>query len=138
MVKNMIMKKTKTFSALLLGMILFMTSCESPEDNISAPTYALIGIAAQFADESISTQQFTPKQQPPFGDTIRIQFPRYFPAGSSTPIDISNMRITATIPVNVSIRPKLTVMDLNVANAIEVINSDGTIDKHVIIGEIEK
>ena len=84
MVKNMIMKKTKTFSALLLGMILFMTSCESPEDNISAPTYALIGIAAQFADESISTQQFTPKQQPPFGDTIRIQFPRYFPAGSST------------------------------------------------------
>ena len=55
----MIMKKTKTFSALLLGMILFMTSCESPEDNISAPTYALIGIAAQFADESISTQQFT-------------------------------------------------------------------------------
>ena len=69
MVKNMIMKKTKTFSALLLGMILFMTSCESPEDNISAPTYALIGIAAQFADESISTQQFTPKQQPPFGDT---------------------------------------------------------------------
>ena len=38
MVKNMIMKKTKTFSALLLGMILFMTSCESPEDNISAHT----------------------------------------------------------------------------------------------------
>jgi hypothetical protein len=29
-------------------------------------------------------------------------------------------------------------MDLNVANTIEVINSDGTIDKHVIIGEIEK
>ena len=133
----MIMKTLKIYLTLSI-IALLAVSCESPEDNISAPTYGLIGIAAQFADESISTQQFTPKQEPPFGDTIRIQFPQYFPSGSTTPIDISNMRMTATLPVNVTIQPKLTVMDLNKPNTIEIINWDGTIDKHVIIGEIVK
>jgi len=116
--------------------MLFFTACEKPAINPSAPTYSLTGIAAQFADESISTELFTPNQLPPFGDTIRIQFPRYFPSGSDNPIDITRMRMTATLPVNVTVSPKLTVMDLTKENVIEVHNSDGTVDTHIVIGEI--
>jgi len=123
----------KSVCVLLIAFALF--SCESPFENISVPTYGLTAIAAQFADESISTEQFTTTQQAPFGDTIRIQFPRFYPVGSNKPIDITRMRMTATLPVNVTIRPKLTVMDLTKPNTIEVVNSDGTIDTHVVIGE---
>jgi hypothetical protein len=129
-------KHMKTFNILSTILFFLLVSCEKPEENISAHTYGLTGIAAQFADESISTEQFTPKQLPPFGNTIKIQFPKYYPSGSNKPIDITKMRMTATLPVNTSIRPKLTVMDLTKENTIEVINSDGTIDKHIIIGEI--
>lgn len=129
------MKTVNLFLILIFSSFLLI-SCEPPVDNLSAPTYGLTGIAAQFADESISTEQFTSSQAPPFGDTIRIQFPYYYPAGSNNPIDITRMRMTATLPVNVTILPKLTVMDLTKENVIEVINSDGTIDKHIIIGEI--
>jgi hypothetical protein len=129
-------KHMKIFNLLFISLFFLLLSCEKPVENISAPTYGLTGIAAQFANESISTEQFTPKQLPPFGNTIKIQFPKYYPSGSNKPIDITNMRITATLPVNTSIRPKLTVMDLTRENVIEVINSDGTIDKHIITGEI--
>jgi hypothetical protein len=90
----------------------------------------------QVADESISIEQFSPVQASPYGDTIRIQFPYNFPRGTDNVIDISRMRMTAILPVNVKINPSLTVMDLTVPNTIEVINSDRTIDKHVIIGEL--
>lgn len=111
-------------------------ACESPQENIAAPTSGLISIVAQFADESISVEQFVSLQLPPYGDTIRIQFPYYFPRGSTNKIDISRMRMKATLPVNVKIVPALTVMNLNNPNVIEVVNSDNTIDKHVIIGEL--
>lgn len=128
----------KTIKFLIAALILmtFVSSCETPVENFSSPTSSLIAITAQFADESISTGQFTTSQKSPFGDTIRIQFPKYFPTGSNKPIDISNMRIKATIPVNVRITPSLTVMDLNVPNTIYITNSDKTVDKHVIIGEL--
>lgn len=115
---------------------LLVNGCLKPAENISAPTYGMTGISAQFADESISVERFTTSQKPPFGDTIRIQFPKYYPQGSNNPIDISEMRMTATLPVNVSIHPKLTVMDLTKPNTIYVENSDGTVDKYVIVGEI--
>lgn len=121
-----------------IALFLLTASCESPVENLSAPTYGLTDISAQFADESISTEQFKSSQLPPYGDTIRIEFPYYYPAGSTNVIDITNMRITATLPVNVSIRPKLTVMDLTKENVIEVVNSDGTVDKHIVIGKIIK
>jgi hypothetical protein len=126
------------FKYFVVSFVVFVSvfACESPQENIAAPTSGLISIAAQFADESISVEQFVPDQQPPYGDTIRIQFPMKYPRGTNTPIDISRMRMTATIPVNVKIRPALTVMNLNIPNTIEVLNSDGTIDKHVIIGEL--
>jgi hypothetical protein len=131
------MKTMKQFFIILVFALLnFLFACESPNEHIVSPTSGLILIAAQFADESISVEQFVPKQESPYGDTIKIQFPYYFPRGSSTKIDISRMRMTATLPVNVKIRPALTVMDLNEPNDIEVVNSDGTIDKHVIIGEL--
>jgi|SRR5690606_1564299 hypothetical protein len=130
------MQMKKTISILFLMMTTILWSCEKPDDNISAPRYGLAGVAAQFADESISTEQFTSTQEPPYGDTIRIQFPKYYPRNSMQPIDITRMRITATLPVNVIINPKLTVMDLTKENIIEVVNNDGTIDKHIIIGEI--
>lgn len=126
----------KTITILFLILTTVLWSCEKPEDNISAPRFGLSGIAAQFADESISTEQFTSTQPPPYGDTIRIQFPKYYPRNSLQPIDITRMRITATLPVNVTIQPKLTVMDLTKDNTIEVMNNDGTIDKHIIKGEI--
>ncbi len=129
------MKKT-ILIPLFLMMMTPWWSCEKPDDNISAPRFGLTGIVAQFADESISTEQFTSAQEPPYGDTIRIQFPKYYPRNSLQPIDITRMRITATLPVNVTINPKLTVMDLMKENIIEVVNNDGTIDKHIIIGEI--
>lgn len=129
------MKSLKIIVLLLLALVL--SNCEKPDDNISAPRFGLTNIYAQFADESISTEQFVSKQQPPFGDTIRIQFPKYYPRNSLNEIDITHMRMTASIPVNVSIEPKLGVMDLTKYNTIHVHNSNGTIDKHVIIGEIE-
>jgi len=116
----------------------FLFACEKPEENISAPRFGLTNIYAQFADESISTEQFTTSQEAPFGDTIRIQFPKYYPRNTLNPIDITRMRMTATLPVNVTINPKLNVMDLTKDNTIEVINSNGTIDKHVIKGVIAK
>lgn len=128
--------KTPNYIFLLIFSLFALSSCEKPEDVFAAPTSGLISISAQFADESISIEQFVPVQQAPYGDTIRIHFPYYFPVGSDTEIDISRMRMTATIPVNVKIRPALTIMNLNEPNVIEVINSDGTIDKHVIIGEL--
>lgn len=128
----------RTLNFLVVALFFLMVSCESPVENLSAPTYGLVDIAAQFADESISTEQFKSDQLPPYGDTIRIQFPYYYPAGSKNVIDITNMRMTATLPVNVSIRPKLTVMDLTKENVIEVVNSDGTVDRHIVIGEIIK
>ncbi|NGF56418.1 DUF5018 domain-containing protein [Parapedobacter sp. SGR-10] len=119
---------------LLVATLLF--ACEKPEENISAPRFGLTNIYAQFADESISTEQFTTSQEAPFGEVIRIQFPKYYPRNTLNPIDITRMRMTATLPVNVKIEPKLNVMDLTKPNTIEVINSNGTVDKHVIIGEI--
>ncbi len=119
---------------LLVAILLF--ACEKPEENVSAPRFGLTNIYAQFADESISTEQFTTSQEAPFGEVIRIQFPKYYPRNSLNPIDITRMRMTATLPVNVKIEPKLNVMDLTKPNTIEVINSNGTVDKHVIIGEI--
>lgn len=119
---------------LLVATLLF--ACEKPEENVSAPRFGLTNIYAQFADESISTEQFTTSQEAPFGEVIRIQFPKYYPRNSLNPIDITRMRMTATLPVNVKIEPKLNVMDLTKPNTIEVINSNGTVDKHVIIGEI--
>lgn len=128
----------KSFKIIVfVWMTIVMSSCEKPEDNVSAPRFGLTNIYAQFADESISTEQFTSTQEPPFGDTIRIQFPKYYPRNSLQDIDITQMRMTATLPVNVSIVPKLGVMDLSKYNTIEVLNSNGTIDTHVIIGEIE-
>lgn len=128
----------KSFKIIIfVWLAIVLSSCEKPEDNISAPRFGLTNIYAQFADESISTEQFTSTQEPPFGDTIRIQFPKYYPRNSLQAIDITQMRMTATLPVNVSIVPKLGVMDLSKYNTIEVLNSNGTIDKHVIIGEIE-
>lgn len=133
------MKTIKYFFIIVVfGVFNFLFACESPDEYVASPTSGLILIAAQFADESISVEQFTPKQVAPYGDTIRIQFPYYFPRGSNTKIDISRMRMTATLPVNVKISPALTVMNLNGPNVIEIINSDGTIDKHVIIGELEQ
>lgn len=126
----------KTILTLLLMMMVALSGCEKPDDNISAPRFGLTGIAAQFADETISTEQFISVQEPPYGDTIRIQFPKYYPQNSLQPIDITRMRITATLPVNVTIEPKLTVMDLTKKNTIRVMNNDGTIDTHIIIGEI--
>jgi len=119
---------------LLVAILLF--ACEKPEENVSAPRFGLTNIYAQFADESISTEQFTTSQEAPFGEVIRIQFPKYYPRNTLNPIDITRMRMTATLPVNVKIEPKLNVMDLTKPNTIEVINSNGTVDKHVIIGEI--
>ena len=71
------MKVFKYFS-LLFFVILSFPACEKSDENIAAPTSGLILIAAQFADESISVEQFVPEQQSPYGDTIRIQFPYYF------------------------------------------------------------
>ena len=126
----------RNIRVLFLIITVAMCACEKPDDNISAPRFGITGITAQFADESISTEQFTSSQEPPYGDTIRIQFPKYFPRNTLQPIDITRMRITATLPVNVKIRPKLTIMDLTKHNTIEVLNNDGTVDKHVITGEI--
>ena len=128
------MNTSKFLSILSLTIGSFFVSCEHPVELTPAPTSGLIDITAQFADESISSVQFTTSQMHPFGDTIRIEFPEFFPSDSNNPIDITNMRMKATLPVNVMIRPNLTVMDLTKPNTIEVINSDGTIDKHVIIG----
>ncbi len=125
----------KYIATILLATTLLF-ACEKPEDNISAPRFGLTNIYAQFADESISTEQFTTSQIAPFGEVIRIQFPKYYPRNSLNPIDITRMRLTATLPVNVTIEPKLNVMDLTKPNTIEVVNSNGTIDKHIIIGEI--
>ena len=125
----------KYIATILLATTLLF-ACEKPEDNISAPRFGLTNIYAQFADESISTEQFTTAQIAPFGEVIRIQFPKYYPRNSLNPIDITRMRLTATLPVNVKIEPKLNVMDLTKPNTIEVVNSNGTIDKHIIIGEI--
>lgn len=130
----MVIMKRYIVAFLLVTTMLF--ACEKPEENISAPRFGLTNIYAQFADESVSTEQFTSSQEPPFGDTIRIQFPKYYPRNTLEPIDITRMRMTATLPVNVSIAQKLNVMDLTQHNTIEVVNSNGTIDKHVIIGEI--
>jgi len=126
----------RNIRVLFLIITVAMCACEKPDDNISAPRFGITGITAQFADESISTEQFISSQEPPYGDTIRIQFPKYFPRNTLQPIDITRMRITATLPVNVKISPKLTVMDLTKHNTIEVLNNDGTVDKHVITGEI--
>ena len=115
---------------LLVATLLF--ACEKPEENISAPRFGLTNIYAQFADESISTEQFTTSQEAPFGEVIRIQFPKYYPRNTLNPIDITRMRMTATLPVNVKIEPKLNVMDLTKPNTIEVINSNGTDRKSVV------
>jgi len=133
--KNNFMLMKLNINALIWCSVLVFFSCEKPEENISAPRYGIQSITAQFADES-SSEQFTSDQEPPFGDTIRIQFPEYYPRNTSNPIDITHMRMTATLPVNVTIQPKLNVMDLTKFNTIEVINSNGTIDKYVITGEI--
>lgn len=134
-------KRKNNMKILKFGLSLIITlftlnSCDSPVEIIPAPTSGIIQISAQFADESVSIEQFTSNQMSPYGDTIRIQFPYYFPRGTETIIDISRMRMTAILPVNVKIRPSLTIMDLTKPNTIEVLNSDGTIDKHVIIGEL--
>ncbi len=122
---------------ILLGLsFVILWGCEEPQDFSTSYTGDGIQLVnATFLDGSGS---FYAEGEPPYGDTIKIVFPYYYPVESNNEIDISQMRVSANLPNNVYIEPKLGVYDLRTPINVTVIAANGQKYNHVIVGDIRK
>lgn len=120
---------------LLLG---FFQACVKPTNIEPTIGNGLSSISATFSD---GTGLFTTETLAPYGDTIKIIVPYYYPEESNNVSNITQMKLMANLPNNVSITPKIGsngLFDLTKPTEIVVRSSDGTSRKHFIIGKIKK
>ncbi|MGM0530302.1 MAG: DUF5018 domain-containing protein [Bacteroidota bacterium] len=123
-------------SIIFVVLLAFLGACEEPEDFSDEYTdEGLEQITATFMDGSGG---FTPEEEPPFGDTVKIIFPYFYPEESDNEIDISEMRLSANLPNNVTMEPGLSVHDMNEPLDVTVTAANGETYEHTIVGEIRK
>ena len=134
------MTKFKYINALfLLFFSLVVFSCQKDEE---APNYfhkvePITKIEATFA--SGSEEIFTTTQEHPFPDTIRINFPFYYPEESEELIDITKMKLHLEINEEATMTTKIPeVVDLTKPLKVEFINADKSKQEYVIIGNVRK
>lgn len=122
-------------SILLMG---FLTACVQPTELEPTTGIGANSFSATFSD---GTGLFTSENTDPFGDTIRIIIPYYYPVESSNLSDITQMKVIASLPNNVFITPalgSLGLIDLSKPTEISIHSSDGTVTSHFLIGKIKK
>lgn len=135
------MRMLKKYTCLLLYSCLFALvafACDGKNKEMSYfhKVDPVISIYASFSD---GNQQFTTSQRAPFGNTIAIDFPYYYPEDGDKAIDVSRMKLS--IEFNDEIKVLTTIpneVDLTKPFNIDIVNADGTKEQVTIESNIRK
>lgn len=85
------------------------------------------------------TKEFVPNQAKPYGNSININFPYYFPENSETQINVSKVKLNIEFHEDVKVLTTIPdVIDFKKPFTIKIINADGTNEDVVITAEVKK
>ncbi len=126
----------KKYIVLFTLSLAILWSCETPEDF--SGTYTGDGIQLVIATFADGSGAFYSEGEAPYGDTVKIVIPYYYPEESDNVTDISQMRVSANLPNNVMLTPALGVVDLREPIDVTVMAANGETRKHVIAGDIRR
>ena len=131
--KRLYMKKQNIFFSLLF--LLVCCACQQPDDFERSTNNTISSIQATLAD---GKGLFTAEGEAPYGDTIRIVLPYYFPEESDNEISADKLIVSAVLPNSTTVFPKLGLMNLSKPIDLEVSASNGTVRHHVLVADIRK
>ncbi len=116
-----------------------ITSCQGEADIIDRPLPVEPITYIGFSFPETVDQHFTSSQQHPFPDTIRIDFPYYYPEEGDQPIDLTGLKLHLTVAENVTLLTDIPEMiDLTTPFSIEFRNVDHSKQGYVITARIAK
>lgn len=123
-------------STLLLSFILLF-ACK--EDKVMNYYHKVDPVKSIFATLENGTKEFKPNQAEPYGNSIKIDFPYYFPENSETQIDVSKIKLNIAFHEEVKVLTAIpAVIDLKNPFTIKIINADGANEDVVITADIKK
>lgn len=116
-------------SILLILLLLVEWGCQNPDAFTRSTNTGISNVQATLSN---GTGSFVTEGVAPYGDTIKLILPYYYPEVSSTETTVSSLIVSATLPNSTTVSPKLGLMDLTQPVKITVTASNGDVVHHIL------
>ena len=100
-----------------------------PAFTVKSSSNKMTALYVTFAN---GTGGFRPTTSEPYGDTILIQIPWYYPEGTYNETKLDSLFLTATLPNSAIMNPPLGLTNLTNPKAYSLIAQNGAIQKYII------
>lgn len=100
-----------------------------PAFTVKSSSNKMTALYVTFAN---GTGGFRPTTSEPYGDTILIQIPWYYPDGTYNETKLDSLFLTATLPNSAIMNPPLGLTNLTNPKAYSLIAQNGAIQKYII------
>ncbi|HEX3007721.1 MAG TPA: DUF5018 domain-containing protein, partial [Bacteroidales bacterium] len=127
------MKKIYINYLIIFMLFAIAYSCEDIDSafKVKSSSNQMTTLTATFAD---GTGSFKPTVSEPYGDTISIEIPWYYPEGSYNETSLDSMVLTATLPNSAYMTPSLGLTNLDKPVTYELKVQNGDVQTYVIKG----
>lgn len=127
------MKRYNSIISILI--LLIGWGCQEPDTFLKSSKTTISNFQATLSD---GTGSFVAEGEAPYGDTIKLIIPYYYPEASSTETTVNSLIVSATLPNSTTVSPKLGLMDLTKPVEITVTASNGDVVHHILKAERRK
>lgn len=126
----------KKYNFILFTFILLLGwGCQDPDTFVKSSKTAISNFHATLSD---GTGSFVAEGEAPYGDTIKLIIPYYYPEVSSNVTPVNALIVNATFPNSTTVSPKLGLMDLTKPVTLTVTASNGDIKYYVLKAEVRR
>jgi len=126
----------KKYNSILFVFILLLGwGCQDPDTFVKSNKTTISNFVATLSD---GTGSFAAEGEAPYGDTIKLIIPYYYPEASSTITPVNALIVSATLANSVTVSPKLGLMDLTKPVSITVTASNGDVKNYILKAEVRK
>lgn len=116
-------------------MLLVGWGCQKPDTYEKSSQTIISNFQATLSNGSGS---FIAEGEAPYGDTIKLIVPYYYPETSSIETTVDALIVSATLPNSATVSPKLGLMDLTQPIEITVTASNNDVVHHILKAERRK